>query len=595
MTTSEPVEEIYRPDGAVGDILKSADISRAANLTVNAPSPKAKKMRRYLRNAARHLEDNQFHDAAALAIKALDLDPEDGLGNHICAIAMDRLERRDLALKMYSRAVRNDPSNPEIYRNLGLLTWRMQRYEAAEKFFRLQAEVDPDGWEALNNLACVLRDQEKIEDSMELAKAAAFRFPEIGEIWSTLGSTVLRQKKSPEAKEFYKEALRLCPTGAEHYHNLAYLEMHDGDLDVALDLFEQAQKVGFKTNRFLFASQHAHALATLAAGQLEKGWKSYRIRYASDLVEYMIYDMKIPRWNYSDLKGKRLLLVGEQGLGDEVLFMSVINDVIKAIGPEGKLGLVVEKRLKDLVARSFPEAEVYTYSTALGIRHGVEMTIRYVNEIPGGIGFDCYALMASPMELFRNKIEDFQQPADGYFTPDPDRVEHWRNELAKLPPGKKVGVLWKSGLMNSNRARWFNEFMNWKKLIKTDGVTWINLQYGDAEEDIKLAKDKFGVEIHQLPGIDLKKDLDDLCALTKALDLMIGPMNATTNIGGAAGVPFWLIWPKNAWTQLSTGTMPWYPDTRLFAPDDVRDWSGAIDAAADALAEYVAEDKADAA
>ncbi len=81
-----------------------------------------------------------------------------------------------------------------------------------------------------------------------------------------------------------------------------------------------------------------------------------------------------------------------------------------------------------------------------------------------------------------------------------------------------------------------------------------------------------GVQLWKPPGIDLKDDLDDLAALTLALDLVIGPANATTNIAAACGAPVWLISTPGAWPKLGTERYPWYPRTRVFNPPAFNTW-----------------------
>jgi ADP-heptose:LPS heptosyltransferase len=114
----------------------------------------------------------------------------------------------------------------------------------------------------------------------------------------------------------------------------------------------------------------------------------------------------------------------------------------------------------------------------------------------------------------------------------------------------------------------------------------VNLQYGDSAEEVAYAKDRFGVEVWTPPGIDLKNDLDDLCALTVALDLVIGPANATTNIAAAAGAPTWLISTPGAWPKLGTYRYPWYPQVRVFNPPAYNAWEPVMLELAEALAVF---------
>jgi hypothetical protein len=86
------------------------------------------------------------------------------------------------------------------------------------------------------------------------------------------------------------------------------------------------------------------------------------------------------------------------------------------------------------------------------------------------------------------------------------------------------------------------------------------------------AKAELGLDIWTPPGIDLKNDLADLAALCCALDLTVGPANATTNIA-AAGAPVWLISTPGAWPRLGTDRYPWYPQVRVFLPDAYNQWA----------------------
>jgi hypothetical protein len=174
-------------------------------------------------------------------------------------------------------------------------------------------------------------------------------------------------------------------------------------------------------------------------------------------------------------------------------------------------------------------------------------------------------------------------------------VAHWKAELDKLPSGPKAGILWKSGVMNLRRSHHFSQFEMWKPILNTEGLVWINLQYGDASNEISLAAEKWGIQIHTLEGLDLKQDLDDICALSKALDMVVGPMNASTNIAAAAGTPFYLLWPRTAWTLLGSQTMPWYPDVKVFSPETVANRSPAIKELATSLAEDTQKKAANAA
>jgi hypothetical protein len=276
-----------------------------------------------------------------------------------------------------------------------------------------------------------------------------------------------------------------------------------------------------------------------------------------------------PRWTPDDdLDGRSLMVMGEQGLGDEVLFANLLPDVIEALGPRGKLWLAVEQRLVPLFRRSFPKAVVGAHATwTVDAR-----SYRAAPFLADLQAIDLWTPFGSLLRRFRPSVGSFpDRPA--YLTADPGRVRHWRDVLGGLGPGPKVGLLWKSLKVETARARFYSPFEAWAPVLNTPGVVLVNMQYGDCAEEIAAAKAQLGVEIFQPPEIDLKDHLDDVAALSSALDLVIGPANATSNIAAACGAEAWLISTPGAWPKLGTSHYPWYPSMRVFDPPAFNRWA----------------------
>jgi hypothetical protein len=158
--------------------------------------------------------------------------------------------------------------------------------------------------------------------------------------------------------------------------------------------------------------------------------------------------------------------------------------------------------------------------------------------------------------------------------------------LKAAPAGKKVGILWKSMKLDAARARYYSPFQLWTPLLSMPGVACVNIQYGDCAAEIEWARRELGVDLWTPPGIDLKQDLDDIAALTCALDLTIGFANATSNIAAAAGAPTWIISAPGAWPRLGTDHMPWYPQARVFTPERLDRWDDTMGMVAGALADW---------
>jgi hypothetical protein len=316
----------------------------------------------------------------------------------------------------------------------------------------------------------------------------------------------------------------------------------------------------------------ARSTIKLCMGRISEGWKDYEVRLDSLFAGSPHFMVERPRWQPgTDIFGKSLLVMAEQGLGDEVLFANLIPDLIERVGPEGKVSLVMEPRLVGLFQRSFPTAAVSAENTFKYETHVLKSAPAVKQD-----EIDLWAPMGSFLQEYRPAIASYPK-RERFLLPDADRVSHWKSELAKASDKPKVGILWKSNLLKGQRLRFFSPFEQWEPVLRTPGVTIVNLQYGDCSEEIALAKEKFGVDIWTPPEIDLKQDLDDLSALCCAVDLVLGFSNATTNLAGACGAPVWMIAGRNSWTRLGQSEgYAWYPQVRMFdAPAD-NDWSGVM-------------------
>jgi len=536
-------------------------------------SPKAVAL---VKRAVRLLDgsDASAAQAARLCLDALDIAPEFAIANNVMGMALERLGRLSKALEFYERAWKIDPSNPQIYMNLGMTAWKLNMLEAAEKFLKIFHQMNPDETAGVLNVAGVMRDQGRFEDSVEILRAAIYAAPDNAILWNALGTTLFESGDSQQAVTFYEEALRLRPDFSRVHHNIAFALETLGRIEDALKHYEFATE-NAASEADLVISNHAYSQALLSAGRLRQGWDLYRWRLNRHYPHATNFLLQAAPWEGDDseeLKGRTIVLMGEQGLGDEVLFANVFQDVIDAAGAKGEVRIACERRLVPLFQRSFPDAVVERHYTIEreGRKH------RHAPSLFEDGKVDLWTPYASPLKAFRATTDAFPDKP-GYLIPDEGRVEAFRRQLMALGPGPKVGLLWKSLKMDASRSKGFAAFEMWKPVLKTPGVTFLNLQYGDVAEELEMAESRFGVKIHQPEDIDLMNDLDGVAAFCKACDLVIGPMNATTNIAAAAGGKVWFIRPNlTTWAMLGETEMLWYPGSRTFAGDQYRDWVSAM-------------------
>ncbi len=572
------------PGGAANLMGSSASSDALTLLSGSLQEQRNRRIVPLLERALAHIKAHQTEKAAALALEALGIDERCGIGWHILAIAQEAGGDFTTSLNCYEAALKLLPDDLEVLSNLGRLAIRMGMHPIAEQLFLHLLSRKPDDVEAVNNLAVAIQSQGRQPQAIAMLRDFISRHPTHASLWNSLAGMLKEEGDIENAKIFYREALRLSPRLGQVRYNLGSLWLDTGDPRTALREFESALRRPLPADEKAMMTM-SQGLAQLAIGRIAVGWRNYEARNDINFPECLYFAVERPKWKPGQpLAGASFLLIGEQGLGDEVLFASILPEVLDSLGPEGRLTLAVEPRLAPLMSRSFPTVRVETHRTVGAAGRKVRL-VPALDE--GDFEIGCWSPMASLLGRFRSRLEDFPQRT-GYLKPAPERVAYWREILASGPVGPKVGLLWKSGVLTGGRSRFFSSFEAWEPILRTPGVVFVNLQYGECEEELQLARERFGVEIWNPPGIDLKQDLDDVTALSCALDLVIGFSNATFNLAAAAGAPAWLIAAKGAWTTLGTDRYPWYPQVRLYQAAVYAEWEPVMaKVAADLRAEIV--------
>lgn len=566
---------------SVGD---SASLAALERLRSMAAQSQLEAVTKHLKTAVTELETGNFEAANAAALKALDLDERCGVAWHALAIAREKLGDLANALNCYQAAHDLLPDPDVVAVDLGRLAYRLDMKDAAEALFRLVLSKNPLAAEATNNLACILKDTERFDEAIDLLKAAIAHDATDPSFWNTLGTIVSDQGDPATATVFFNEALSHESRFAKARYNLGNAKLLFGDLEGALQDCNAALDM-LTTPDEAAMMRLARSSIQLCRGQLKAGWDDYEARLDPLFSGGTQFAVNRPRWEpQTDIAGKSLLVIGEQGLGDEILFGTVLPDVLADLGPDGQLALAIEPRLLPLFSRRFPTVALGAHAT-YGIN---QQTVRLVPFVTNPEEIDYWTPMASLLRQYRSSLDAFPE-SNRFLIADPVKIEYWRQVLRQAPPGPKIGILWKSLKMFGPRNNAFSPFAHWAPILLTSGVCLVNFQYGECEEELAWARSELGVEIWQPPGIDLKNDLDDVAALSCALDLTIGFANATTNIAAACGNRVWLISPPGAWPRLGTDRMPWYPSAEVFVSETPGDWALTMAAVAAKLAQMVAD------
>ena len=221
-------------------------------------------------------------------------------------------------------------------------------------------------------------------------------------------------------------------------------------------------------------------------------------------------------------KGKHVAVWREQGIGDQILFLSLVPEVKEMCS---SLSVYVDPRLQALCKRAMPE-------------------INFVKDEGTLQNVDCdYHLpLGSVPGLIRNDISDFDRTVTGYFKADPKRVEAIRNEL-NLDGKTVIGISWKS-FKSLNQTKKSVQLRDMERIFSGLDVVLVNLQYGDVDDEIREFKEETGNRYSvQCASVDNREDLDGLAALIEVCDLVVSTRNVTVHMAGALAKETWVMLP----------------------------------------------------
>ena len=226
-----------------------------------------------------------------------------------------------------------------------------------------------------------------------------------------------------------------------------------------------------------------------------------------------------PEWQGE--KDKRVILYGEQGIGDEICFASMLPDAIERAG---HVILDIDERLEGLFRRSFPKASVYGTRNQVGLNWAKEDQ-----------QFDCSLAIAQIGEFFRTKDEDF--PATPYLVADPDRLSMWK-ALFSSKRKPVIGLAWTGGIWQTGARFRKLQLEQLLPVMQSIDAHFVCLQYKDASNEIAEFKKKHPeIDIVQYPYATLTKDYDDTAAIVAALDCVVSVPTAVVHLGAALGTP----------------------------------------------------------
>jgi tetratricopeptide (TPR) repeat protein len=368
--------------------------------------------------------------------------------------------------------------------------------------------------------------------------------------WLNFGRCAEDLWREAEAERAYNRAISITnrnSTKVMCLGNLAAMHIDHGRYDKARAYLDKAMRID-PTSRTVVSNV---GFCQLAEGNWAEGWKNYHQNIGTDWRKRVQYGDE-PEWDGTP--GQAVVLYGEQGLGDEICFASMIDDAARSCR---KLIVECDHRLERLYKRSFPQATIY------GTRHK-----KHLGWAKDDQSIDASLPIGQAAEFLRQSPSDC--PQDPYLIADADRVAMWK-ALWKSKGKPAIGIAWSGGIPRTGEKFRYAGLDAFAGLLDLD-AHFVSLQYKGDETHPK---------VHEYPYATRTADYDDTAALVASLDLVVSVPTAVVHLAGALGTKVIAMHgPIECWKY--SCDIPFHP------ADHVKwagDWRKTVDAATERVKE----------
>ena len=455
-----------------------------------------------------------------------------------------RLENFESALRDLAKVVEADNKNITALVNFSVALIRCNMQNDAKPVLEYTLELDPKNFDAHINLCNIYQSLGQSEESLKLAIRAIEIRPNSMIAYNNLGTAFGDLNMVKEAREALSIAHQLDPTYVTTAINLAQIEVKLTNFAEASKLYEKLLLLKNITPSESDLVKYYLSYCYLHLGKIPEGWDNYEFGRGSLLPGTAFRSRRKfnqPKWNGEDIKGRKLLIWREQGLGDEIEFATCLTDVY-----ELNLDVILEcdPRLVDIYQRTFPTFHIRPES----------ITVDY---FPVADDFDIQCAVGSLPRLFRRDIKSFEREIIPLKIKE-SAIQDFQARLSKYSDKKIIGICWRSGIFSIGRNLNYTALIDWQELLTQSNFQFVNLQYGECESELLEIEASLGINILRWQDLDLKNDIENLFGLIKNLDAVVTVGTAVSSIAASCNVPTYLL-IKPSWLMLGQKDIyPWY-------------------------------------
>ena len=511
---------------------------------------------------------------------------------NILGTSLAQLREFDTAVSAFEKCISLNPGNPSSHYNLGNVLKDQGKLKKALESYTRALELRADYDAAFNNMNVALTELgqtatkrqsdviTKYASTIKInAKTADEKFNIAFDLYS--------QGKLDEALSTYKEVLTIWPNHPDALNHIGVIFQDMGEHERALVSLRQAIKIepeharahcgiglslkalnkveaaieayrkSLQIDPDAPGTQHNLSYCFLSKGEFEQGFKTNESRWKTGAFRGKYLKTEKPVWNGET--GKRVLVWAEQGVGDEIMFSSILSDICAV---SSQIIIKCDARLIKLLQRSFPPNFVYFSKDEL---------------VPENT-YDFHIPMGSLALIYRKTRNSFKKSSKGFLKHDTYKTRLIRDKLTNRYNKKIIGISWNTQSPVLDATARNITLAKLAKALNHPEYQLLSLQYGDVSSEIEAVKNNFGIQIVQFNDIDNKDDLDGLSSLIMACDEIVSTTNVTVHLAGALGAKATALLPYSPrWIWGLGSDSYWYDSVTPVKQNSPKNWSDVLD------------------
>lgn len=453
------------------------------------------------------------------------------------------------ALKAYTNSLKINPNQIEALFNRAIVNEKLGYFTDAIVDYDAVSVINPNNLDVFFNKAAIYEDQGRFEEALEEINCLLSKEPKNFKALINKGNIYESLSMFDKSLELFDEALDIEPNNSDIYINKANLYKKINNFEKALENFNHALNI----NNDSYLAKYNLSLLQLYEKKFQLGWLNYEERF--NLYPKPKFATKIPlldKFNKID----KILVWGEQGIGDQVFFGSMLDH----LRDFPNITVALDQRLIKIFQNSFQQLNFISNKVDdKFLEFEKQLSICSLGKylMPD---FNFLNEQKKPF-LKSNKIKN-------------------KTYLTKIKNNNKpiCGISWRSLNKKTGHSRSMS-LESLLPLMEMNKYHFLDLQYDETNIEIENFNKKYNQNVQTINELDKYNDIEGVFSLIDCCDCILTIDNSIAHFSGALGKKTFLMLPYGVgsiWYWHDDDISIWYPSIKIFRQQKSNDWKSVI-------------------